>query len=491
MSPGSVLSRVLCLFVAASVLAPAAAAATLPAGFTEALVASGLQRPTAMALAPDGRVFVCEQSGRLRVISGGSLLPTPFVTLTVSAAGERGLLGVAFDPDFDANQFVYVYYTATSPTIHNRVSRFTASGNVAVAGSEVVILELETLSSATNHNGGAIHFGPDGTLFVAVGENANRNNAQTLGNRLGKILRINADGTIPSDNPFYTTAVGVNRSIWALGLRNPFTFAFQPASGTMFVNDVGEFTWEEINLGVPGANYGWPDEEGPSDDPRYNAPLYAYTHEGGNCAISGGAFYNPLTLRFPAAYVGTYFFADFCGGWIRGRAPGSGDVTDFATGIDNPVDLAVSDDGALYYLARGGGSATGVVYRIDFGSAPTVDVTANGGNGPLVLGPDDPLVIALTVTTGGPPAIDPAEVYVAVVTTSGTFWWDPAAGRFVPAVARTYAGPLPGFGPTTLFNVPRASVLAPGPYWWVVAVDTDANGTPDFDVFDVVLTVVP
>lgn len=128
---------------------------------------------------------------------------------------------------------MYVYYTATAPNIHNRVSRFTADGDVAMPGSEVAVLDLEPLSIATNHNGGAIHFGPDGKLYVAVGENANGSNSQSLGNRLGKILRINPDGSIPADNPFYTTSVGVNRAIWALGLRNPFTFAIQPSSGEM------------------------------------------------------------------------------------------------------------------------------------------------------------------------------------------------------------------------------------------------------------------
>jgi glucose/arabinose dehydrogenase len=181
-----------------------AAAATLPAGFTETQVAAGLSSPTAMAFAPDGRLFVCLQGGQLRVIKNGVLLPTPFVTLSVSSSGERGLLGVAFDPNFASNQFVYVYYTATTPALHNRVSRFTASGDVALAGSETIILELDNLSAATNHNGGAMHFGEDGKLYIAVGENANGANSQTLANLLGKLLRINPDGTIPADNPFFT-----------------------------------------------------------------------------------------------------------------------------------------------------------------------------------------------------------------------------------------------------------------------------------------------
>ena len=156
----------------------------------------------------DSAPFVAEQTGRLRIIKDGTLLPTPFLTVTVRSEGERGLLGVAFDPAFSTNGFVYVYYTATTPAVHNRISRFTASGDVAVAGSEVVMLELDNLSSATNHNGGALAFGPDGKLYAAVGENANPVNAQSMANLFGKMLRINKDGTIPTDNPFFTTAGG-------------------------------------------------------------------------------------------------------------------------------------------------------------------------------------------------------------------------------------------------------------------------------------------
>jgi glucose/arabinose dehydrogenase len=257
-------------------LAPVVArGATVPAGFTESLLAGGLSAPTAMAIAPDGRVFVCEQRGQLRVIKDGVLLPTPFLSVNVDSSGERGLLGIAFDPNFAVNHYVYVYYTATSPTRHNRVSRFTANGDVAVPGSEVQLLNLNTLSAATNHNGGALHFGHDGLLYIAVGDNANGANAQSFSNLFGKILRINADGTIPSSNPFYTTTTGTNRAIWARGLRNPYTFAFDPASSSMFINDVGDTDWEEIDDGVAGANYGWPDTEGPTSDPRFRAPRYA------------------------------------------------------------------------------------------------------------------------------------------------------------------------------------------------------------------------
>ncbi len=326
-------------------------AATLPAGFTETQI-SGLSNPTAMEIAPDGRIFVCLQGGSLRVIKNGTLLPAPFITLNVDPNGERGLLGIAFDPNFATNNFLYLYYTVATDPRHNRVSRFTANGDVVVPGSETIIMELDNLTSAQNHNGGAIHFGPDGKLYVAVGENATASNAQTLSNRLGKVLRINADGSIPTDNPFFNQATGNNRSIWALGLRNPFTFAFQPGTGRLFINDVGQNTWEEINDGIAGSNYGWPDTEGPTSNPTFRSPLFAYTHADG-CAIAGGAFYNPATVQFPPSVVGKYFFADLCGGWIRLFDPATGTASDFASGISFPVDLKVGADGSLYYLSRG------------------------------------------------------------------------------------------------------------------------------------------
>ncbi len=346
-------------------------AASLPAGFTESVLASGLSSPTAMQFAPDGRLFVCQQGGQLRVIKNGVLLGTPFVSLNVNDDGERGLLGVAFHPNFAANRYVYVYYTTNSAPIHNRISRFTANGDVAVPGSEVVIVDLDDLSGATNHNGGAIDFGSDGKLYVAVGDNANGANAQSLSTRHGKMLRLNDNGSIPGDNPTAFAGIGgtpsgANRAIWAVGLRNPFTFALNPggATPTMAINDVGQDTWEEINDGVAGANYGWPAFEGVASDPGATTnPRYAYDH-GGGCAITGGAFYAPATTNFPGIYLNDYFFADFCAGWIRRLDTGTNSVNGFATGIDSPVDLKVADDGVLYYLARG----SGAVYRVTYGN---------------------------------------------------------------------------------------------------------------------------
>jgi len=352
-------------------------AATLPNGFAETRVATGLSSPTAMAVAPDGRIFIAQQGGALRVVKNGALLAQPFLSVTVDSNGERGLLGIAFDPGFASNGFLYVYYTtASSP--HNRVSRFTASAanpDVAAAGSEVQLLNLPNLSSATNHNGGAMHFGNDGRLYIAVGENANSANAQSLNTPLGKILRIESDGTIPSDNPFLGQTTGINQAIWAMGLRNPFTFAVDRSNGRIHLNDVGQDSWEEVNLGVAGSNYGWPQTEGnnPPGVSGVRYPIYTYQNAGNFCAITGAAFYRPTSATFPAAYAGRYFFGDFCGGFIRFLSPPNyNTASDFASGISSLVDILVHPDGSLYYLARGGGD----LFRVQFtGSiAPSISV---------------------------------------------------------------------------------------------------------------------
>jgi glucose/arabinose dehydrogenase len=361
-------------------------AANLPQGFTDSPpVVSGLTNPTDMEFAPDGRLFVAEQVGRVRIARPGGTLSTFLdISTKVDSTGERGLLGLTFDPRFSTNRYVYLHYTkkATSTTpVHNRVVRVRARGDKVVSGSEKLILRLNDLSSATNHNGGAIHFGKDGKLYVAVGDNANGENAQSLGNLKGKILRINKSGTIPTDNPFYATASGNNRAIWALGLRNPFKFAIQPTTGSttgpIFINDVGENTWEEINLGASGANYGWNLCEGNHDNPTtagsvncsaapYTPPVHEYTHgstDTTGCSITGGTFYNPTTGQFPSGYMGDYFFADLCSGWIRTYDPLTNAATGFATGLSLVVDLEVSKEGELYYLSRG---SPGTVSKIGY-----------------------------------------------------------------------------------------------------------------------------
>ncbi|MFM8914395.1 MAG: PQQ-dependent sugar dehydrogenase [Flammeovirgaceae bacterium] len=274
-----------------------------------------------MAFAPDGRIFVAQQTGTLLVIKNNIQLASPFVALSVNSSGERGLIGIALDPDFATNNFVYLYYTVSSTPLRNRISRFTANGDVVVSGSEQTILELDNLSTATNHNGGAMAFGADGKLYVAVGDNANASFPQNLDTYHGKLLRINKDGSAPTDNPFFSTTASEQRKrIWSYGLRNPYTFSIQPVTGKIFVNDVGQNTWEEINdASVGGRNFGWPASEGPTTNPSFVTPVYAYNHSTGTptgCAITGGAFFNPSATNYPTNYIGRYFFQDYCNNWI-------------------------------------------------------------------------------------------------------------------------------------------------------------------------------
>ena len=354
----AMLSRVCMAFIL--IVLPAISQAAVPAGFKETIVARNLAKPTRMAIAPDGRIFVAEQAGKIRVVDRGHLLPQPFLNITtkVDSRAERGLLGIAFDPNFHTNQWIYVYYTSKKPVPHNRVSRFTANGDVVMPGSEKILLEMQPLSGALNHNGGALHFGGDGKLYIGVGDNADRGNAQSLSTLKGKILRINKDGSIPADNPYYHNALGINRAIWAMGLRNPFSFAVQPNSGRIYINDVGQDAWEEVNQGIKGANYGWPMVEGKGSNPKYRNPIIAYSHSKGavqGCAIVGSAFYNPVTEQFPSNYVGDYFYGDFCSGWIRRYDKNTRTSQNFATGIGTLVDIQIAPDGTLYYLKLTGG----------------------------------------------------------------------------------------------------------------------------------------
>ncbi len=375
------LAILLCL---ASSVPQAIFAATLPAGFTETVAASIAASPTSMEFSPDGKLFIAQQNGIMPVWQNGSQVSANFFAnapLVTDSSSERGLLGIAFDPGYAGNRFVCVYYTISGGDHHNRVSRFTAdaAGNLALAGTEVVLWEGDA-HSAGNHNGGAIHFGPDGKLYIATGDNADGNTAQSLASQHGKILRINADGSVPLDNPFHDSA-GPNRdAIWSLGLRNPFTFAFQSGTGRMFVNDVGQNTWEEINDGGAsqsgrGLNYGWPATEGDfnqSSFPDFVRPFYAYNHSSGTPSgnvITGGAFYNPATNTFGSAYQGDYFFADLGSGWIYRIDTATKQVTQFATGA-GAVDLKVTNDGSLYYLS--------------YWSLKVFRVTSSAGQAPVI-----------------------------------------------------------------------------------------------------------
>jgi glucose/arabinose dehydrogenase len=357
----------LAVFSSASVYAQ-----VFPADFARVLVTNGIVYPSAMAFAPDGRIFVAEQGGKLRVIKNNVLLPTAFVELSVSFSGERGLIGIALDPDFSTNNYLYLYYTVPTAPIHNRISRFTANGDLVLAGSESIVLELDPLSGATNHNGGAMHFGKDGKLYVAIGENANTAHAQNLDTYHGKLLRINKDGSVPEGNP-YPTGSEQRKRVWAHGLRNPYTFSIHPQTGRIFVNDVGQDSWEEINDATTGGkNFGWPTTEGTFNAatyPNFTNPVYAYVQgsgDGKGCAITGGTFFYPSATNYPSVYLGKYFFQDLCNAWIN-TLDLSGTVatrSPFATAAGGSnLALTVGNDGNLYYLSRGSSALYKVIYN--------------------------------------------------------------------------------------------------------------------------------
>ena len=366
----------------------------LPDGFVEEIAVSGLQLPTAIAFAPDGRLFVCEKQGRVRIVSRGQLLATPAIELSVTANSERGLLGIAFHPRFPDPPLIYLYYTTgprsrdAAPNPQNRVSRFTVEGDRILPESETILLD-GIPSHAGNHNAGCLRFGPDGMLYVSTGDGgAYPDLSQDLGSLAGKIVRLTPDGDIPADNPFVGRP-GVREEIYCYGLRNPFRFSFHPTRGWLLIGDVGQNRWEEIDRGAPGANYGWPRTEGP-EPPNVAGvtyPIYAYPHPaGGGASVIGGCFMTGTA--FPGEYAERYYFGDFVRGWIRrmtfhpdGRVRG---VADFAIAPE-PVDFAPGPDGALYFVSLGISSG-GTIRRIRFiGAAnrpPVAHASANRLAGP-------------------------------------------------------------------------------------------------------------
>lgn len=255
-----------------------------PAGEPEAQKVIDAQFPVAIDFAPDGRIFYTEKAtGRVRIIKNGTLLPDPFVTVSVVNNSERGLLGIALHPNFTSNGHVYVFYTRAGNVAAgaeaNRVARFTASGDVAAPG-ETIIIDLP-VSAAGNHNGGNIRFGPDGKLYITIGELADPDTAQDVGELQGKILRLNDDGSVPADNPM------AGSEVYAYGLRNSFDFAFDPVSGEIFATENGPNANDELNRILAGGNYGWPEVHGFADNaaensfaattPNYHDPLFAMT----------------------------------------------------------------------------------------------------------------------------------------------------------------------------------------------------------------------
>jgi glucose/arabinose dehydrogenase len=399
-------NRVFGLSTVAAVLWPLAGfvpvlrAAELPSGFTRVTVATGLSQPTAFAFKGE-KSFVTEKAtGSVRIVRpDGSVRPQPYVTVNVSAESERGLLGIAVDPHFATNRFVYLYYTTGPGALDytgspkNRVSRFTS---VLGFGTAETILLDNIPSDAGNHNGGDIHFGFDGKLYVAVGDGGQfHDDAQTLDNLRGKILRINPDGIPPDDNPHKhdldarrcgrpggpRPGSGPCKEIYAYGLRNPFRFSFRSFNGSYVIADVGQNTWEELNVLVADGNYGWNGVEGPCPvpsnpncdpnttpyPPQFEFPIHFYNHSGigeTGQTIIGGAFAENGS-NYPAPYAGTYFYGDFSANWIHVLTMDPDNkvtnLLDFAT-LTQPVAFANGPDGNIYVLSF----ADGALYKYVF-----------------------------------------------------------------------------------------------------------------------------
>lgn len=362
--------------------------ANVPAGFTETVIAGNLTSPVTMDIDQDGRIWLAYQDGRIGVIEGDQLSPTTAIQLATDGSGERGLQGIELDPDFENNNYLYVYYTATSPSIHERVSRLTvdsSTGNTIVPGSELVLLDLPNYSSFpgnTNpiwHIGGAVHFLADGSLVVQVGDHQNSGSVQTLDYPLGKVLRLNkANGSPLADNPHYNAGNGITWQdyVWASGLRNPFSGDVDPITGQYFINDVGEGSWEEINdATVADRNFGWPSTEGSFNQatyPNFTQPFLAYSH-GEDAAITGGAFNSAPVNQFPAEFQGKYFYSQFTAGRIKVVDPNNASTAEnFITGISYPMNIEFAPDGSMYYIARGAGAGgapgtgTGQVLKVQY-----------------------------------------------------------------------------------------------------------------------------
>ena len=323
----------------------------LPPGFALSVVATGIDAATAMCVAPDGRLFVAEQTGAVRVIRDGKLLAEPFATLPVDTLWERGLIGVTTHPDFPRTPWVYVVYTAPAPYPHHVVGRLTAAGDRMLPGSEVKLFtgdDQREYKAKTKgaHQGGAVHFGPDGKLYVAVGELTAETPSQDRTTMYGKVLRLSPDGSAPADNPF-PGGFGYGKFVWALGLRNPYTMAFQPGTGRLWACDVGASKFDEVNAITRGGNYGWPVSEGPTSNPKFVGPVHHY-----KAASIIGAAFSPSELSWPARWRGRFFFMDFVQGWVKTLDPEKpGEPVPFATGVRRPVDLRFAGD-TLYVLVR-------------------------------------------------------------------------------------------------------------------------------------------
>lgn len=374
----------------ALLLAVLAAGSSAQDGFVISNAVTGLNAPTCVTFAPDGRLFVGEKGGAVKVYQNGSLLST-FTTIACSTNSERGVLGIALDPNFATNRFVYVYYTTNNlslsppPTPKNRVSRFTELANQAIPGSETILLD-NIPSDAGNHNAGCIRFGQDGKLYIATGDGGSTPAlSQNLSSLAGKLLRINPDGSIPSDNPFVGT--GNRGEIWAYGFRNPFRFQFRPGTLVPYIADVGQSSWEEINVGVAGGNFGWNLHEGPSGGAGFIQPIHAYSHNGGSRSVTGGSF---VGNRWPVEFQSRYVFGDYVLNelfYVQVTAGNAYVSNGSFLGVSSPVDFALGPDGALYVVSLNTGTVKRIAYepKVASVSGPQALVGGNAGQGTVTL----------------------------------------------------------------------------------------------------------
>lgn len=340
------------------------------------LFAGGFDSPLELKHAGDDRLFVVERGGLIKILnSDGTVNPTPFLDISsiTTSGGERGLLGLAFHPDYNINGHFYVYYINLSG--NTQISRFTVSGDPDVADSSSELQMLSFTQPFTNHNGGHLAFGPDGMLYIASGDGGSggdpQNNSQTLSTLLGKILRLDVDAPapyIPADNPFIDNP-SVLDEIWAYGVRNPWKFSFDSETGDLWIADVGQNAWEEINR-TPGTeaglNFGWRCYEGNNPfntngcppQSELTFPLAVYANASSRCSVTGGYVYRGD--EFPAIQ-GLYFFADLCSNEI-GTVTQDGDLTFHGTfGASSITSFGVDNNQNLYVVAFGGGSIFKVI----------------------------------------------------------------------------------------------------------------------------------
>jgi glucose/arabinose dehydrogenase len=350
---------------------------------TLAPVVKGLKEPTFVAGAPDGskRYFVLERAGRVRVAdANGQLLPTPFLDLAqdTSTSTEEGLLGLAFDPAFTQNGYIYIDYTAADTSV--RVMRYTVTADhpdqVDPATAQTV---MEIPKQSKYHNGGTLAFGPDGYLYISVGDDEQSEKAQDLSSIYGKILRLDVAAAqpyaIPPSNPF-ANQPGARGEIWSYGFRNPWRFSFDRSTGDMWIGDVGDAKWEEIDMqpasSQGGENYGWPILEGTEcviaehcHDAGLVAPLVTYGHDM-NCAVMGGYVYRGQTAQ---GLAGSYLFGDLCTGGVftlRGGADQGWKRLELGFQPIKIDSFGEDPTGEVYVVDMQGG----VIYRIMDGSVP-------------------------------------------------------------------------------------------------------------------------